>query len=297
MAILLAASVIPAATHRRPARGLHRHLLPRAAAGVCGLLVVGRRILFVAERLARHTRQMEDLRLATRWPSGWPRRWPCSRASAGRGSPSRPACCSASSGRRRRVLYRLGFAAAWRGCFGAAPEPMEVMKQLRQQQIREIVERPIRTQHELAAALRERGFRGHPGDGQPRRGRAGPGQGRPRRGSAYALPPRVGQPASERRGAPAPTCSRACRSRCAEAGLLLVVRTVPGSAHAIAAALDRSAGRRSSARSPATTPCSSPSPIAARWSAFARACAAAAGAAANHLRRAAGCPGARQHIV
>jgi transcriptional regulator of arginine metabolism len=37
---------------------------------------------------------------------------------------------------------------------------MEVMKQLRQQQIRDILEqRPIRTQHELAAALRERGFR------------------------------------------------------------------------------------------------------------------------------------------
>jgi transcriptional regulator of arginine metabolism len=37
---------------------------------------------------------------------------------------------------------------------------MEVIKQLRHRQIRDIVERqPIRTQHELAAALRERGFR------------------------------------------------------------------------------------------------------------------------------------------
>src|SRR6266542_511312 len=37
---------------------------------------------------------------------------------------------------------------------------MEVMKQIRQRSIRDLVERrPIRTQQELAAALRERGFR------------------------------------------------------------------------------------------------------------------------------------------
>ena len=37
---------------------------------------------------------------------------------------------------------------------------MEVMKQLRQRAIRDLVEqRPIRTQQELAAALRDRGFR------------------------------------------------------------------------------------------------------------------------------------------
>jgi transcriptional regulator of arginine metabolism len=37
---------------------------------------------------------------------------------------------------------------------------MEVMKQLRQRAIRDLVEqRPIRTQQELAGALRERGFR------------------------------------------------------------------------------------------------------------------------------------------
>jgi len=37
---------------------------------------------------------------------------------------------------------------------------MEVMKRLRQQQIRDLIaSRPIRTQHELAAALRDRGFR------------------------------------------------------------------------------------------------------------------------------------------
>jgi len=37
---------------------------------------------------------------------------------------------------------------------------MEVMKQIRQRAIRDLVEqRPIRTQQELAGALRERGFR------------------------------------------------------------------------------------------------------------------------------------------
>ena len=51
---------------------------------------------------------------------------------------------------------------------------MEVMKQLRQRAIRDFVEqRPIRTQQELAAALRERGFRttqatiSRVGEGQP----------------------------------------------------------------------------------------------------------------------------------
>ena len=37
---------------------------------------------------------------------------------------------------------------------------MEVMKQLRQRAIRDLVDqRPVRTQQELAAALRDRGFR------------------------------------------------------------------------------------------------------------------------------------------
>src|SRR5659263_596193 len=45
-----------------------------------------------------------------------------------------------------------------------APErgscPMEVIKQLRQREIRDLLaQRPIRTQQELAAALRDRGFR------------------------------------------------------------------------------------------------------------------------------------------
>ena len=45
---------------------------------------------------------------------------------------------------------------------------MEVIKRLRQQQIRDILEaRPIHTQQELAAALRERGYPGDPGHHQP----------------------------------------------------------------------------------------------------------------------------------
>jgi transcriptional regulator of arginine metabolism len=114
------------------------------------------------------------------------------------------------------------------------------MKQLRQQQIRDLVEqRTIRTQHELAAALGERGLGVTQAtvsrdvaelglvklvrDGVP----------------AYALPPRVGQleVSSEERLA---KLLRDLPIELREAGLLLVVRTIPGSAHAIAAALDRS---------------------------------------------------------
>jgi transcriptional regulator of arginine metabolism len=116
---------------------------------------------------------------------------------------------------------------------------MEVMKQLRQRAIRDLVEqRPIRTQQELAAALRERGFRTTQAtisrdvaelgllkasrDGTP----------------AYALPPRLveaeisGEDRLRR-------VLRDLPAEIREAGLLLVIRTLPGSAHAIAAALDR----------------------------------------------------------
>ena len=56
---------------------------------------------------------------------------------------------------------------------------------------------------------------------------------------AYALPPRVGQleVSGEERLA---KLLRDLPIELREAGLLLVVRTIPGSAHAIAAALDRS---------------------------------------------------------
>jgi transcriptional regulator of arginine metabolism len=117
---------------------------------------------------------------------------------------------------------------------------MELMKQLRQQQIRDIVEhQPIRTQQELAAALRQRGLRAT--QATVSRDVAELGLVKHARGGvmAYALPPRV-------EGAEASGEERLAKLLydlpldVRQAGLLLVLRTVPGSAHAIAAALDRS---------------------------------------------------------
>jgi transcriptional regulator of arginine metabolism len=116
---------------------------------------------------------------------------------------------------------------------------MEVMKQLRQRAIRDLVEqRPIRTQQELAAALRERGFRTTQATisrdvaelGLIKAGRGGT--------QAYALPPRL-------READASGEERVKRLlhdmpvEIREAGTMLVLRTLPGSAHPLAAALDR----------------------------------------------------------
>jgi len=116
---------------------------------------------------------------------------------------------------------------------------MEVMKQLRQRAIRDLVDqRPIRTQQELAAALREQGFRTTQATisrdvaelGLVKAGREGI--------HAYALPPRLveaetsGEDRLRKLLADLPVELR-------EAGLLVVVKTLPGSAHAIAAALDR----------------------------------------------------------
>ena len=116
---------------------------------------------------------------------------------------------------------------------------MEVMKQLRQRQIRDLLgQRLIRTQQELAAALRERGFRATQATisrdvtelGLVKVNRDGI--------QAYALPPRLieaetsGEDRLRKLLKDLPVEIR-------ESGLLLVVRTLPGSAHAIAAALDR----------------------------------------------------------
>lgn len=113
------------------------------------------------------------------------------------------------------------------------------MKQARQRAIRDLVAtRPIRTQQELAAWLRERGFRTTQATisrdvgelGLVKVGREGT--------VAYALPPRLveadvsGEDRLRRLLADLPVELR-------EAGLLLIVKTLPGSAHAIAAALDR----------------------------------------------------------
>jgi len=116
---------------------------------------------------------------------------------------------------------------------------MEVMKGMRQQAIRDLLEqRPIRTQQELVAALRERGFRATQATvsrdvaelGLVKRGARGV--------QAYALPSR----AEEREQTGEDRLAKLLRDLPVElksAGLLLVVRTVPGSAHAIAASLDR----------------------------------------------------------
>jgi transcriptional regulator of arginine metabolism len=116
---------------------------------------------------------------------------------------------------------------------------MEVMKQLRQRAIRDLVDqRPIRTQQELALALRERGFRTTQATisrdvaelGLVKVSREGT--------NAYALPPRLveaetsGEDRLRKLLGDLPVELR-------DAGMLLIIKTLPGSAHAIAAALDR----------------------------------------------------------
>ena len=116
---------------------------------------------------------------------------------------------------------------------------MDLMKQTRQRAIRDLVEtRAIRTQQELAAALHGRGFRTTQATisrdvrelGLAKSGRGGT--------SIYVRPQRLvdaeatGEDRLRRLLGSLPIELR-------EAGLLLVIRTVPGSAHAIAAALDR----------------------------------------------------------
>ena len=115
---------------------------------------------------------------------------------------------------------------------------MEVMKQLRQRAIRDLVEqRPIRTQQELAAALRERGFRTTQATisrdvaelGLVKAGRDGT--------PAYALPPRLARPRRPARTGPHAAARPARRDP--RGRQMLVLRTLPGSAHPLAAALDR----------------------------------------------------------
>ena len=116
---------------------------------------------------------------------------------------------------------------------------MEVMKQLRQQAIRDLViQRPIRTQAELAAALRERGFRTT--QATISRDVAELGLVKAERGGihAYALPPRLrDQDATGEDRLRA--LFRDLPVEIRDTGVLLILRTLPGSAHPIAAALDR----------------------------------------------------------
>lgn len=113
------------------------------------------------------------------------------------------------------------------------------MKQLRQQAIGELVaRRPVRTQGELAAALHERGFRAT--QATISRDVADLGLIKQARDGllCYALPARFAgsEPSGEER---LRSLLHDLPIEVHEAGLLLVVRTIPGSAHALAAALDR----------------------------------------------------------
>src|SRR3954466_9773267 len=113
------------------------------------------------------------------------------------------------------------------------------MKQLRQRGTRDLVEqRPIHTQQELAAALRDRGFRATQATISRDVAELGLGKGERDGRSAYVLPSRLvesdasGEDRLRRLLTDMPAEIR-------EAGLLLIIRTLPGSAHAVAAALDR----------------------------------------------------------
>ncbi|MGH2513032.1 MAG: arginine repressor [Candidatus Limnocylindrales bacterium] len=116
---------------------------------------------------------------------------------------------------------------------------MDVMKQVRQRAIRDLVEqRLIRTQQELAAALRERGFRTTQATISRDVAELGLAKVQRDRTQAYALPEWLveadisGEDRLRKLFHDMPVEIR-------EAGLMLVLRTLPGSAHAIAAALDR----------------------------------------------------------
>jgi len=113
------------------------------------------------------------------------------------------------------------------------------MKQLRHRAIRDLVSsRPIRTQQELASALRERGFRTTQATMSRDVAELGLVKAARNGTQAYALPPRlVEADASGEDRLRALLHDLPVEVR--EAGLLAVVKTLPGSAHAIAAALDR----------------------------------------------------------
>lgn len=113
------------------------------------------------------------------------------------------------------------------------------MKQLRHRAIRDVVAaRPIRTQQELAAALRERGFRTTQATMSRDVAELGLVKA-PRNGTqAYALPTRLVEAESSGEDR-LRALFRQLPIEVREAGLLLVVKTLPGSAHPIAAALDR----------------------------------------------------------
>jgi transcriptional regulator of arginine metabolism len=116
---------------------------------------------------------------------------------------------------------------------------MEVIKQLRQREIRDLLAtRPIRTQQELAAALRDRGFRATQATISRDVADLGLIKASQDGIQSYTVPARVTEAETtgeERLRA----LFHDLPADIKEAGLMLVVKTLPGSAHAIAAALDR----------------------------------------------------------
>lgn len=116
---------------------------------------------------------------------------------------------------------------------------MEVIKQLRQREIRDLLtQRPIRTQQELATALRDRGFRATQATISRDVAELGLVKASQDGVLTYVVPARVTEAETtgeERLRALLNDLPVDVR----EAGLMLVLRTLPGSAHAIAAALDR----------------------------------------------------------
>jgi len=116
---------------------------------------------------------------------------------------------------------------------------VEVIKQLRQRTIRDLVaRRPIRTQQELAAILRERGFRATQATVSRDVAELGLVKAERDGVQAYALPRRLveAETSGEER---LRALLRDLPVELRDAGSILVIRTLPGSAHAIAAALDR----------------------------------------------------------
>jgi transcriptional regulator of arginine metabolism len=116
---------------------------------------------------------------------------------------------------------------------------MEVIKQLRQREIRDLLaQRPIRTQQELATALRDRGFRATQATISRDVAELGLIKSNQDGVQTYTVPARVTEAEStgeERLRA----LLRDLPVDIRESGLMIVMRTLPGSAHAIAAALDR----------------------------------------------------------
>jgi len=116
---------------------------------------------------------------------------------------------------------------------------MEVMKQVRQRAIRDLVERhPIRTQQELAAALRERGVRVTQATVSRDVAELGLIKVSRNGTSVYALPARLRE--TDATGEDRlRVLLRDLPVEIRESGLLLVLVALPGSAHPVAAALDR----------------------------------------------------------